>query len=69
MAIKGIPSLGTSKTKFIMDSEADAASLPECRPGSYALAVDGGIVYMVNASGVWKKMGTVAFSLAEEGLF
>ena len=63
------PILNTTKRKFIMDSEADVVSLPKCCTGSYAISVDGGIVYMVNASGKWVKTGVAAFALAEEAMF
>ncbi len=63
------PILGTTKKKYIMDSAEDVANLPKCCPGSVALSVDGGTVYMVNASGEWKEMGVAAFSLAEEVTF
>ena len=65
------PILNTTKKKFIMDSEADAVNLPKCCPGSYAIAVNDGAVYMVNASGEWAKMSsaTVALPIAEEVVF
>jgi hypothetical protein len=63
------PILVTTKRKFIIDNEQDVVDLPTCCPGSYALCVDGGIVYMVNASGEWKKMGAAALSVAEGVLF
>lgn len=39
--------------QFVLDTEADAANLPESAPGSYAVVADGSKRYMVNASGVW----------------
>lgn len=45
------------KKEFVIDTDADAASLPECCTGSAALAVETGSAYMVNASGVWQKVG------------
>ena len=58
--------LVTTKKKFIMDTEADAADLPKCYTGSTAISAEGGVVYMVNASGKWVKTGVAAFALAEE---
>ena len=74
MAIKQIgqkwnPILDTTEKKYIIDSAEDVTSLPKCCPGSCAIAVDGGTLYMVNASGEWTDTGVVAFSLAEEGIF
>lgn len=67
------PVLGTTKKKFILDTEADVANLPKCCPGSHALVVDGGIIYMVNASGEWTKMctatATAGLAVAEEVSF
>ena len=42
---------------FIVDTEADIASLPTCCTGSSALVVESGAIYMVNASGVWAAFG------------
>lgn len=40
---------------YILDSKDDAANLPAASPGSMAMvAVDGGAIYMVNASGEWQ---------------
>lgn len=61
--------LETTKKRFIMDTEADAANLPKCYTGSTAISVEGGVIYMVNASGKWVRVGTAAFSLAEEVMF
>lgn len=44
-------------TEYILDTEADVANLPACCPGSTAVVVASGTVYMVNASGVWTKFG------------
>lgn len=62
MAIKKInqewcPCLDAYKQDFIVDTEADVATLPECCTGSSALVVESGVVYMVNASGVWAVLG------------
>ena len=62
MAIKKInrewcPYLDDYKEDFIVDTEADVASLPECCTGSSALVVESGTPYMVNASGVWAVLG------------
>lgn len=47
----------TYRNEYILDSAADAASLPKCAPGSVAVVADkGGAVYMVNASGEWKEL-------------
>lgn len=43
--------------EFILDAEADVATLPECVPGSTALVCASGNVYIVNASGQWVKFG------------
>ncbi len=43
--------------EYICDTEADAANLPSCGTGSSALVVEGGKVYMVNASGKWEAFG------------
>lgn len=46
----------TYRNEYILDSTADAASLPKCAPGSVAIVADkDGPVYMVNASGEWKE--------------
>lgn len=62
MAIKRInreycACLDDYKQDFIVDTEADVATLPECCTGSSALVVESGAVYMVNASGVWAVFG------------
>lgn len=46
---------GIKKRQFILDSDADAASLPACDPGSTAATADGVHTYVVNASGAWVK--------------
>lgn len=70
MAIKRLDKVGVpyeqAPKRFIMDSEADVAKLPACCPGSTAVSAEGGMVYMVNASGAWVKTGVAAFALAEE---
>lgn len=43
--------------EYIVDKEADIASLPECGVGSSALVVETANVYMVNASGEWTLFG------------
>lgn len=41
---------------YVLDSAADAASLPADSPGSVAIVADkDGAVYMVNASGEWRE--------------
>jgi hypothetical protein len=45
------------RKEIICDTEADVSSLPDSAPGSMALVVSTGNVYMVNASGEWKKFG------------
>lgn len=57
------------RKKFVIDSEADVASLPKCCAGSVAIVAEGGKAYMVNASGVWVASGTASFSIAEEASF
>lgn len=44
--------------RFVVDSEADIANLPQCDPGSTAVVAEGGKNYMVNASGVWVEGGS-----------
>lgn len=62
MAVKLInkeysPYLDEYKHDYIVDTESDIASLPECCVGSSALVVESGAVYMVNASGIWAVFG------------
>lgn len=42
---------------YIVDTDADIASLPSCCTGSSALVVESGNVYVVNASGAWAVYG------------
>ena len=60
MAIKQIyPTLEATcpRREFILDTEEDVQNLPEsCAPGSAALVADGGAIYLLNASGEWKKV-------------
>lgn len=49
--------MGEYKHDYVADSDADIASLPECCPGSSAIVVASGTVYMVNASGTWAVFG------------
>lgn len=58
--------MSTTKKRFIADSEADISALPKCCTGSTAIVAEGGVVYMVNASGAWVKSGVATFSIAEE---
>ena len=65
MAIKMVgkvwnPCLCTCKKSFVMDTVDDAVNLPECCVGSTAIAADGGMQYMVNASGQWVETGLVS---------
>ena len=55
---------GVTKRKFVVDTEADIAGLPESAPGSCAIVAAGGTVYMVNASGAWTKLGSSSDSVA-----
>lgn len=61
MAIKKIAPVNECKHTrydYIIDTDADAASLPAtCATGSTALSCESGSVYIVNASGVWVKLG------------
>lgn len=61
MAIKCISDGGSAAEfcrEFILDSEADVADLPAAFPGSTAIVADEtAAIYMVNASGEWKKIG------------
>lgn len=45
------------KKEFLCDTDADFADLPTACPGSTALSVATGNVYVVNASGEWVKFG------------
>lgn len=70
MAIKHINrqqdyKLGNYRDLFILDSEADVGSLPDCTPGSAAVIAEGGKTYIVNASGEWVVFGTASYNLAE----
>lgn len=41
--------------RYVIDSEDDAALLPQCAPGSRArIADNSSVIYAVNASGEWK---------------
>lgn len=42
---------------YILDDASDVKNLPACCPGSVAIVVATGEVYMVNASGEWKLFG------------
>ena len=42
---------------FLCDTEDDIANLPSAAPGSTAMVVATGVIYMVNASGEWAKFG------------
>lgn len=44
--------------EFVLDEEKDVAALPKCVPGSAALVVATGNVYIVNASGEWVAFGS-----------
>lgn len=46
--------------EFVLDTENDVKNLPTALPGSTALVVASGNVYMVNASGKWVKFGGAA---------
>lgn len=43
--------------EFVCDTDADFALLPKCDPGSAAVSVETGNVYVVNASGDWVSFG------------
>lgn len=49
--------LAAYRHEFILDSNADVASLPSCCAGSSALVSNSGKVYIVNASGKWVEFG------------
>lgn len=49
--------LNDYKRDYIVDTDADIASLPESCTGSSALVVKSGAIYMVNASGTWVVFG------------
>ena len=57
---------GGNVKKYIIDSEADVASLPECRPGSMAIIAKGGKAYVVNASGEWVDHGSAIASAIDD---
>lgn len=61
MAIKQIAPTMDCKNRmydFIIDTDADKASLPEtCAAGSTALSCATGNIFIVNASGKWVKLG------------
>lgn len=61
------------KQDFIVDTEADIATLPECCTGSKALVAQTGVNYIVNASGAWcacgSSGGAAALPSAEGGSF
>ena len=49
--------LKADECEIIMDAEADSATLPKCCPGSSAMVADeSGVMFVVNASGEWKKI-------------
>lgn len=62
--------LSPERRKYIMDSEADVADLPDAPPGSTAV-VAGGNTYIVNASGAWVAHGrasaSAAWSISDDG--
>lgn len=43
--------------EFICDTDTDFALLPKCDPGSIAVSIATGTVYVVNASGNWVEFG------------
>lgn len=51
-----IPNLPVKE--FVCDSVIDIDSLPEAAPGSTAIVIDSGEVYMVNTSGKWVPFGS-----------
>lgn len=51
------PHLDEYTHEYIVDTESDIASLPDCAVGSSALVVETATVYMVNASGNWVPFG------------
>jgi hypothetical protein len=52
-----IKELTSDCKSYICDTEADVENLPTCCCGSSAFVVETGAVYVVNASGVWAKVG------------
>lgn len=42
---------------FVCDTENDVSSLPPSAPGSSAVVIKTGNVYMVNSSGQWELFG------------
>lgn len=61
MAYQQIKPFATCEYKrftFVLDDDADLADLPEtCAPGSVAVSVSSGNIFMKNASGAWKLFG------------
>ena len=51
------PFLDEYTHEYIVDTESDIATLPDCAVGSSALVVASATVYMVNASGEWVVFG------------
>ena len=45
------------KEEYVCDTDADIENLPKSYPGSTAMVVESGKIYMVNASGEWKPFG------------
>lgn len=43
--------------EYVCDTESDAAKLPECRPGSKAMVIEGGKIYIVNSAGERRLFG------------
>lgn len=43
--------------ELVLDTSSDVASLPkDCRPGSTAIVIETGDVYMMNSKGEWKML-------------
>lgn len=49
--------VGWPRCDFVIDTDADVDTLPKCNPGSSAVSVASGKVYIVNASGKWVEFG------------
>ena len=43
-------------SRFIIDSESDLASLPECFPGSIAFTADNANTWQMSPAGTWTKV-------------
>ena len=52
--------------EYLCDTDADFASLPECDPGSMAVSIESGKVYVVNTEGTWVEFAASAGAAGPE---